>query len=424
MRSAVIFAAIIILQAKVGATDDTEHPMMRVLTKTGRAIAWHPGLPPIGLRSNDHNHPLSDPECREEGAFAPTNVYPPTKWPICLKPDPETIADYIDIHGSWPDCAALPYLYFGVPGHRGHFTGKNGLNHGRTFFFDVGSNVGACSLEMLVRLPEVHVVAFEPSPYNHFYLSRSMIRLAKVMPSVLQRFVLLPVAVGNSTASGETLFMKHNKGNQGATELIPPGKEDKDNNFIIKAPIWAIDKLVKSTMLHKDGSLVKMDIQGAECHAINGMRQVLEGVGVLKSELNPAMLEKQGCGTKMNDTNSLALMEQMRGAGFDIENEDGLPCDTRKEIQSALFDVKKYRMHGNIDYVARKSDSTRKHQRMVSSDTALRERMKAKAIGQSPTTAATAGGNYNAGGTGVESVQKKKKRSTGSKGKTRRDKAI
>jgi len=50
--------------------------------------------------------------------------------------------------------------------------------------------------------------------------------------------------------------------------------------------------------------------------------------------------------------------------------------------------------------------------------------MKAKAIGQSPTTAATAGGNYNAGGTGVESVQKKKKRSTGSKGKTRRDKAI
>ena len=69
-------------------------------------------------------------------------------------------------------------------------------------------------MEMLVRLPEVHVVAFEPSPYNHFYLSRSMIRLAKVMPSVLQRFVLLPVAVGNSTASGETLFMKHNKGNQ------------------------------------------------------------------------------------------------------------------------------------------------------------------------------------------------------------------
>ena len=113
---------------------------------------------------------------------------------------------------------------------------------------------------------------------------------------------------------------------KGATELIPPGKEDKDNNFIIKAPIWAIDKLVKSTMLHKDGSLVKMDIQvnvwvcaificvkanaaiqvfmmffavlfasqGAECHAINGMREVLEGVGVLKSELNPAMLEKQG----------------------------------------------------------------------------------------------------------------------------------
>ena len=48
-----------------------------------------------------------------------------------------------------------------------------------------------------------------------------------------------------------------------------------------------------------------------------------------------------GCGTKLNNTNSLALMKQMRAAGFDIENEDGLPCDTRKEIQSALFDARK-----------------------------------------------------------------------------------
>ena len=60
----------------------------------------------------------------------------------------------------------------------------------------------------------MQIIAVEPSPFNHFYLTRSMIQLAAVLPSVLERFLLLPVAVGNSTAAGRILYLRDSLGNK------------------------------------------------------------------------------------------------------------------------------------------------------------------------------------------------------------------
>ena len=52
---------------------------------------------------------------------------------------------------------------------------------------------------------------------------------------------------------------------KGATELGVHGYTPTRNEANLTAQIWAMDKLVNGAELHKDGSLVKMDIQVTLC---------------------------------------------------------------------------------------------------------------------------------------------------------------
>lgn len=64
-----------------------------------------------------------------------------------------------------------------------------------------------------MRASRVLQVAIEPSPENAFFLTRSLINLAKRYPEVADRVVLFPVAVGDVPMRSQILVPRDNLGN-------------------------------------------------------------------------------------------------------------------------------------------------------------------------------------------------------------------
>ena len=107
---------------------------------------------------------------------------------MCLVPQ-EYISDTIVRTGHFPDCEWL------VKAWRSHDDpGTRGAPEPDTFV-DAGANIGACSLEMLLRT-DARVVAFEPSPVNRFHLTTSLQMAARRDPSISRRIVVVPFALG------------------------------------------------------------------------------------------------------------------------------------------------------------------------------------------------------------------------------------
>ena len=77
---------------------------------------------------------------------------------MCLVPH-EHISDTIVNLGHFPDCDWL------VKAWRSHDDPETRGERQPDTFVDAGANIGACSLEMLLRT-DARVVAFEPSPVN------------------------------------------------------------------------------------------------------------------------------------------------------------------------------------------------------------------------------------------------------------------
>ena len=91
--------------------------------------------------------------------------------------------------GRWMDCAILPELWrksvqelkeSGVLWFDKQITLPNGKKviqkkKKKLIFLDVGSNIGACLVEMLVTVPEIdHILAFEPHPQNVYRLTTTL----------------------------------------------------------------------------------------------------------------------------------------------------------------------------------------------------------------------------------------------------------
>lgn len=107
---------------------------------------------------------------------------------MCLVPQ-EYISDTIVRSGHFPDCEWL------VKAWRSHDDPETRGAPEPDTFVDAGANIGACSLEMLLRT-DARVVAFEPSPINRFYLTRSLKMAARRDPSISRRIVVVPFALG------------------------------------------------------------------------------------------------------------------------------------------------------------------------------------------------------------------------------------
>ena len=171
------------------------------------------------------------------------------------------------------------------------------LVHPGATIYDVGANIGYVSL-LLAKAAGVggHVYAFEALPENAERW-RTNIRLN----GMDSRLTLINAAV--TQASGPVRFLVHASGGMGKVDGSA-GREDGYRSEIT-VPGFSLDEFVFG-QAHPHPQVIKMDIEGGEVLALQGMRRVL-------SEVRPLLLmELHG------PESSQAAWETLNVAGYEV----------------------------------------------------------------------------------------------------------
>jgi FkbM family methyltransferase len=159
-----------------------------------------------------------------------------------------------------------------------------GADHGRHTLLEVGGNIGTGAIEAIRRHGFERVVAFEPEPENH-----KLLRMNTILNGVEDRVECINAAVAD-TEGVATLAVSAK--NSGAHSLSGADVQAVD---AVEVRTVSLDGLVARGTLDPDqASLLWMDIEGYEVHALMGARSLLErGVPVVM-ELNTPVLEAAG----------------------------------------------------------------------------------------------------------------------------------
>jgi len=184
-------------------------------------------------------------------------------------------------------------------------------------YVDVGGNIGHCITVMLLHT-RARVVVVEPSPANLFYLTSTIHALAKQWPDVAHRVEVLPIAASNETGSNTLYAAAHNAGNSvvGASSTAVRDHEKQDmtsEQYAINTrrldDVDAIKRLLGAGGVVP---VVKLDVQGFECRAIDGMLKLLQRANTLRVELADRWLRAHGC----SPSEALLKMERL---GFAVD---------------------------------------------------------------------------------------------------------
>lgn len=166
---------------------------------------------------------------------------------------------------------------------------------------DIGANIGLYTV-IAARLagPSGKVFAFEPEPFNFALLKKN------VAANALSNVVLSNVAVAEKT-NEQTLYLdNYNKGSHSFARF-----ESAKNSVIVKTD--TLDDLLAA-----HGSLVvdviKMDIEGAECLALQGMTDTLSRSPHLQmfTEVYPERISAVGGSAEM-------FLKGLKERGFALE---------------------------------------------------------------------------------------------------------
>lgn len=216
---------------------------------------------------------------------------------ICLRSD-DLLSNAIRRTGHWPECADLPAL------HR--------LAGGGELFVDIGANIGACTLHMLLA-SSAHVLAFEPGADNRLYAEASLSALRARLPRLKGRARLQPLAL--SDADGEA-SLHQAIGNAGHATIgaAPPEFAPLGHRPAEAVAMRTLDEVLWPRTAPRAAprvALLKLDVEGFECKVLGGARRLLAAgaIGVLKVEVFDSMLRLQGCSAVM-------LQRRLADAGY------------------------------------------------------------------------------------------------------------
>jgi FkbM family methyltransferase len=157
---------------------------------------------------------------------------------------------------------------------------KNALTVGGTVL-DVGANIGCFALIAGRRVgPQGKVYAFEPGPENFGLLERN-IRL-----NGLENIIAIRKAVGNGS---KTIQFRLAERSDHHSIFVPPMVATKE---VISVESTTIDE----TLQGKPVDVIKMDIEGNELSALEGMQETIRRSEALTLfvELNPVCLRQAG----------------------------------------------------------------------------------------------------------------------------------
>ena len=169
--------------------------------------------------------------------------------------------------------------------------------HRGNVFLDVGGNIGHCTLTMLMQTNAL-VVVVEPSPANRYYLTSTLSNVVRKWPDMRERVILLPFAAGNMTLQTTLYAAYQNAGNSVVGTRSPLVKDhagqQMDEQYEVETR--TLDDMMKAA--HKKTRLLKLDVQGYECRALQGMTALIKSVHTVKVEAADRWLQGCGCSSK------------------------------------------------------------------------------------------------------------------------------
>jgi len=170
------------------------------------------------------------------------------------------------------------------------------LLRGDQVYLDLGANIGYFSL-LASRIvgPKGKVFSFEPEPRNFSCLVKN-----KELNGYTQ---MNPFQKAASDKDGKTTLYicPYDTGHhtirqsEGITSYETNAKFDKDRITAVDVPTISIDAFLKEQNI-AEVDLIKIDVEGAEFLAINGMKETLKGCKNTKiiMEFFPLLIEKMG----------------------------------------------------------------------------------------------------------------------------------
>jgi FkbM family methyltransferase len=219
--------------------------------------------------------------------------------PMCVHPVPDVVSRNIKNRGRFPDCDQLTKLWQ---------KDENAITD-QSVYLEIGGNIGACVMQMLLTTTNVPIIVFEPDPRNRFCMTSSLMALSQ---DQRERVSLFPIALGSEAGSSTINSAKGNFGNSVVGMTIPDhGVEDQEFLKPIPIRIERIDSILDTDNAGWNVPLMKMDSQGFECRIMDGGGAVLERIGTIATEMANRWLTAQGC-------SDAGLVERMRAADFDV----------------------------------------------------------------------------------------------------------
>jgi FkbM family methyltransferase len=208
--------------------------------------------------------------------------------------------------GRWYDCDELVGLWNEATAVRRASTLVSSDDKKTMIYLDVGGNIGSCVMEML-QSTDARIVAFEPHPHNIAQLTETISRQPE---DARQRVAIFPVGVGDVTGNFSMHMSTDNRGHSMVGEKAFAAFSGQ--TFLEAANIY-VERLNDIFNMDKVViPLMKMDIQGFECKALDGMTSMLPAVDILHTELDGDLLRGQGCSVQ-------EMTNRITNAGFNLK---------------------------------------------------------------------------------------------------------
>jgi len=228
----------------------------------------------------DGKSPLHADEdtCKNKAVF--TGAERKAKLPMCVH-ERDVVSANIQSKGRFVDCDELVTIWNKVAKDDGKMN----------IFLDIGANIGACTMEMLVST-NAHIISFEPTPINLSKLTSTLIN----NKSYMHRVAVFPIGLSDVPGSSVINTAKGNLGNSVIDVIV---KDVNQQQFYdpVAIQLDTLDSLFQSFDYSKFSiPLIKMDVQGYECHVVNGGKQfVFKNAHAFKTEFIEKWFLPHGC---------------------------------------------------------------------------------------------------------------------------------